>query len=85
MRRIGAGEVRQSVEGVEDDLDGGAVVAGDAVRDRPDHRGFVGLDAVIEKRAAGRLAAREISDCFADARICAEREDNAAGGPFAPQ
>ena len=85
MRRLGAGKVRQSVEGVEGDFGGGALVAGDIVRDRPGHRGFVGLDAVTEKRAAGRLAASEILDCFADARVRAKREDNAAGRPFAPQ
>ena len=74
---VRAGVIRQRVEGVEDDVDAGALVAGDGVAGRPDHLVADRLDAVVQERAAGCLAPREVLDRLARAGVGAEREHDA--------
>ena len=75
--------VGQIVERVEEDVDGGAVLADDRVGGRPDHFVAGGLDAVVEERAAGRLATDERVDRRSDPGLGAEARTRRIRAPLA--
>src|SRR6476660_6887182 len=77
--------VGERVEDVEERVDGCAVVSGDRVGGGPAHLGVYRLDAVVQERATGRFATRELREPFCDAGVGAKRERDAVGATLAPQ